>query len=190
MTRETLLEQHLLAAVRPALGRRLISVEYLSWPGYFEPEAVNTADFWFGGEVRLTFAGDVLVFVSWGRKLSSLSESAFALIARDESTFTKDAEMLPFDASRAPQWSGLFGETLDRAQVYGVGVEPHILELGFGTRSVLLAVGNEESGGQVGDCEDILIRSEGLPRMLEQLGGLCLSNGLAPGLLASLERAD
>ncbi len=158
--RAALLEKRVLAALRPALGRRLARVRYSCHAGECEVEDLGDPDLAFGGELDLAFHGGPRVVVAADE--SAGWDATWSIQAREDSA-SASGTLREFDANDLPSWRNVVGRELELVRVHGKEGVPHVLELRFENGTVLLADGE---GERVGDGDELLVRKGRRPGVL------------------------
>ncbi len=156
MITEEQIEPHILRCIRPFLGQSLRQVTYACLLHEAELDQISAPDFYFGGEVVMQFDGtqDPLV-ITWDENAGW--EEHFSVQARTTSAFNAGC-LQPFDASCAPIWKPLIGQTLTCVEVLGFITSPQIIALQFSRGRILVGCGYRTT---FGDGDDIIIRASG-----------------------------
>lgn len=173
------LDERIIKALKPNLGRRLTAVEYCMWEKH--PTDINSPDYeLFWGAIRLTFDGERQIWVDWAYWPDEWGGTQLYVAAENK---YENERLHCLDAGSVDVWHSVIGARLNRFDIlsaYGpdhavrvptgekdeplasVFGQPHGLRLSFSAGSVLVGVAND-GDDEFGWGEAVIVRPDDDP---------------------------
>ena len=148
------LQQEVVAALQPALGKVLRQVRYWCLGADTVPEP-TTGHFHIGGEIELQLEGVGSLYISW----DSIRGwgGYFSIRVRSEPWFNRDG-VTAFDANSTWLWQPLIGTTLRSVEIMGREGVPYVIRFGFDAGNIYIGTGTEGFGA----VDETAVCSEGI----------------------------
>lgn len=149
-----LLNNTIIAALSPAIGRKLAGISYCCVENEASEKDIPDPGFYFGGALRLRFDPEYVVWVTWNENAGW--EQAFSVITLTEDTFSEGIFQC-FEAHSTGLWEPFVGAALNGFDILGWEGTPSVIRLSFGFGSVLAGIGDQ---GRYGDGDDVFARPD------------------------------
>ncbi len=149
-----LLDDRILKALEPAVGRRLVQVLYCCLKDEATEKDIADPEFYLGGEIGLIFEPDYRVWVAWDENAGW--EQHFSVSALTDRTFGEGAVQC-FEASSLELWVPFIGSELEGFEILGWEDAPDVIRLVFAHAAVLVGSGYQ---GRFGDGDDVFARAD------------------------------